>query len=255
MPQGEYSSDDVRERWNAIADAYAARCSKCGDSCKEVLLTPTVLELLGQVAGKRILDAGCGEGFLSRLLAERGASVVAVDYSDEMLRLARERTPSALDVVYAHADFAQLDMLPANSFDIVASVTAIQDVPDYESAIAEACRCLIPGGFFLLALMHPCFSSDGGWVKDADGRKLYWKVDNYFREGPREVHVLDGVEKDMVYFHRTLTSYFRAIRRAGFIVNDFVEARPSPHLLEKEPALAVDLRMCHFLVLKLLKKP
>jgi len=47
----------------------------------------------------------------------------------------------------------------------------------------------------------------------------------------------------------------RAIRRAGFIVNDFVEARPSPHLLEKEPALAVDLRMCHFLVLKLLKKP
>ncbi len=255
MSQEEYSADDVRERWNANAEAYAARCSKYGDPCKEVLLTPTVVELLGPVAGKRILDAGCGEGFLSRLLAERGASVVAVDFSDEMLKFARERTPSALDVAYAHADFAQLDMLPGESFDIVVSVTAIQDVPDYESAIAEAYRCLIPGGFSVLALMHPCFSSEGGWVKDADGRKLYWKVDNYFHEGPREVHVCDGVEKDVVYFHRTLTSYIRATRRAGFIVDDFVEARPSPVLLEKDPTLAVDLRMCHFLVLKLLKKP
>ena len=36
-------------------------------------------------------------------------------------------------------------------------------------------RVLRPGGTCILAVTHPCFSSDGGWVKDADGKKLYWK--------------------------------------------------------------------------------
>lgn len=86
------SAEEVVKRWDENAEIYAGLTKRYGDINKEVLLTPHLLEMMGDVAGKRLLDAGCGEGFLSRLMAERGASVLAVDYAEKMLAIARERT-------------------------------------------------------------------------------------------------------------------------------------------------------------------
>ena len=89
MPYAD--AEDARERWDAVAETYASKVGKLGDGGKEVLLTPTLLDLAGDVAGKRVLEAGCGEGFLSRLLAERGAAVHAIDYSQSMIEIARKK--------------------------------------------------------------------------------------------------------------------------------------------------------------------
>ncbi|MBN1170685.1 MAG: DUF1698 domain-containing protein [Micromonosporaceae bacterium] len=50
-----------------------------GDLAKRHLVNPVLLRMLGEVSGRRILDAGCGNGYLSRMLARRGASVVGVE--------------------------------------------------------------------------------------------------------------------------------------------------------------------------------
>ena len=246
-----YSAQDVRERWNENAENYAAKCAPHGDENKRVLLTPTILERLDSISGKTVLDAGCGEGYLCRLMAQRGASVIGLDYAENLLDIARQRTPAGLSIDYRHGNFEDLALIPDTSCDIVVSVAALQDVPDYQSAVQAVYRVLVSGGFFLLAILHPCFSADGGWVRDEDGNKRYWKIDHYFRETPSELQL--GWQRSTVYFHRTLTSYIRTIIAAGFIIEDLFEPVPSAEALKENPEYENDFRMCHWLVLKLRK--
>nr|WP_130859859.1 methyltransferase domain-containing protein [Gracilibacillus phocaeensis] len=82
------STEEAIKRWDRFADQYAKTHAAHGDIHKEVLLNPVLFKLLGDVKGKRILDAGCGEGYLSRKLAQSGAKVTAVDYAERMLEIA-----------------------------------------------------------------------------------------------------------------------------------------------------------------------
>ncbi len=248
-----YTPEEAAQRWDAVAKEYADRCSKYGDINKDAVLIPVIMRMLGPVSGKTILDAGCGEGFLSRLLAEQGASVVAVDYSQEMLEIARQRTPKRLGIDYQHANIESLALFEDGAFDIVVSSCVIHDLPDYQSAIQEMHRVLVPTGVFILAMMHPCFSSQGQWIRDSKGNKLYWKVDGYFYEGGFEEAWLPRSDKKLIYFHRTLSSYFKTITGAGFSVEEVVEPKPSEETIKKHPGFADDLRMSHFIVFRLAK--
>jgi ubiquinone/menaquinone biosynthesis C-methylase UbiE len=246
-------AEEIIKRWDLNAELYASYYSKHGDINREVLVTPVIMEMLGKVADRNILDAGCGEGFLSRLIAERGASVTAVDYSEKLLEIAKERTPDDLGIDYIHANLECLDMLDEDTFDFVVSCIVLQDIPDYQAAVEEMCRVLRPGGTCILAITHPCFSSDAGWVKDSNGKKLYWKIDNYFFEGGFEIPMVPGSEDNPIGFHRTLTNYYRTILDTGFIIEDLMEPYPSQDAIKKHPDFRDDLRMSHFLVFKLRK--
>ncbi|OMI26204.1 hypothetical protein BTA31_15420 [Bacillus haynesii] len=74
-----------------------------GDIHKEVFLNPAIFSLIDMVKNQRVLDAGCGEGYFSRLLAKAGASVTAVDYSPRMIDIAKERTDD-LPIEYRHGN-------------------------------------------------------------------------------------------------------------------------------------------------------
>ena len=104
-----------------------------------------------------------------------------------------------------------------------------------------------------LAVTHPCFSSDGGWVKDSKGKKLYWKIDNYFYERGFEIPLTPHPDNNPIDFHRTLTSYFRTIVGTGFMIEDMMEPHPSQEAIGKHPDFIDDLRMSHFLVFRLRK--
>lgn len=80
-------TEEAINRWDSFAKSYAENHSEQGDLHKEVFLNPTLFSLLGPVNNKKILDAGCGEGYFSRLLAKSKAKVTAVDYSTKMLGL------------------------------------------------------------------------------------------------------------------------------------------------------------------------
>jgi len=100
------------------------------------------------LAGKRVLDVGCGTGRTARLLATAGATVVGVDQSDPQIRRASRRTSDGVDCLQgdAHAlPFAD------GSFDAVVSVGAVLYFPDPEAALTEARRVTRPGGRILVA--------------------------------------------------------------------------------------------------------
>lgn len=251
----EWDTEEAIKRWDMHAEELTARFTAQGDLHREVLLNPVVFELLGPVHGKKILDAGCGEGYLSRILAERGATVVAVDYSRKMLNIARRRTPAGLAIEYRHGSCEDLTFLQGKCFDIVVANMVLQDLSAYEAVIRGVHRLLVSGGLFVFSIAHPCFSTpESGWVKDEKGEKLYWKVDRYFDQVAFEQAWPSGAKHGILQFHRTLTSYFRVVKRAGFAVEALVEPRPFEEMLRKYPEFTDDLRMCHFLAFKARKQ-
>jgi ubiquinone/menaquinone biosynthesis C-methylase UbiE len=250
-----FGTKEAIKRWDMHAKRITSAYSDKGDIHREVFLNPTLLKLMDRVQDKRVLDAGCGEGYLSRILAKLGASVIAVDFSKKMLELAQERTPQELNINYEHGNCEDLRFLEGNSFDLIVSNMVIQDLAEYEKAIKEMYRLLVYGGYFIFSILHPCFiTPDSGWVKSADGEKLYWKVDNYFYEGAYEQIFPQDHKDKLLYFHRTLTSYVNVILDAGFRISAMVEPKPSNEMIEKYPSFKEDFRSSDFLVFKLIKE-
>jgi ubiquinone/menaquinone biosynthesis C-methylase UbiE len=246
-------TEEAIKRWDRNAEIITENYNEHGDLHREVLLNPSLFSLVGDVKQKDILDAGCGEGYLSRIFAKSGASVVAVDYSKNMLEIARKKTPKELNIEYRYGNCENLDFLEDASFDIIVSNMVIQDLENYKAAINEMYRLLVNGGSFVFSILHPCFvTPDSGWEKK-DGEKLHWNVDNYFYEGVYEQSYPQGQTDKVLFFHRTLTSYFNAITEAGFILEGLVEPKPSAAMLEKYPSFEEDFRCSDFIVFKLRK--
>src|SRR4051812_27236808 len=151
-PAGPAESARANRRWwDAAAPAYLA---EHGDDLGDVdfLWGPEGLReadarLLGEVAGRRVLEVGCGSAPCSRWLRREGASVVAFDLSAGMLRRAADRNrATGLAVPLVQADAAALPFT-SSSFDIVCSAFGgLPFVAEARGALREAARVLRPGG-------------------------------------------------------------------------------------------------------------
>lgn len=243
---------EIKRRWNNFANEYAATHGEYGDIHKEIVLNPAIFSLIGMIENKEVLDAGCGEGYLSRLLAKEKARVTGVDYSTRMIEIAEERTNSNLAIKYFEGNCEKLDFLADESFDLVISNMVVQDLPEYESALKEMYRILKPNGELVFSILHPCFvTPNSGWEKDINGDKLFWRVDNYFYEGAYRQKL--GKEADILFFHRTLTTYLTTLLKIGFNLDSLLEPKPSEEVLAKYPSFEEDLRCADFIVFKLKK--
>ena len=250
------SSKAIR-RWDLHARTLWAEIDfEDGDKHRIILINPTLFQLLPDMRGKRVLDAGCGEGYLCRKLARLGAAVTGVDFSREMLSLAEERTDLKLGIRYLHADCERLEGLDAGSFDVVVSNMVLMGLPDHHAALASFNRVLVESGILVFSISHPCFSTPGhGWFKDAEGNRLHWKVDRYFYEEAYEQQLFTpDVGDNPFLFHRTLSNYLRAVRETGFALLDVIEPKPSEEMLAQYPGYEHHLRMSHFIVFKAQKR-
>lgn len=107
-------------------------------------------DMMGQLAGARILDAGCGDGALVCALASRGAEATGVDPDPAMLAAARSRAAIAGDRATFIEGRVERLPFPDASFDVVASITVLCFVPDAAGAVREMARVLRPGGRLVL---------------------------------------------------------------------------------------------------------
>jgi len=249
--QGAYDSVEGSRRWDIHARALTDGFTWVGDPHRIVLLNPALFQLLPDVNGKRVLDAGCGEGYLCRKLAELGARVTGVDFSREMLAIAGEKTDTELAIQYLHGNCERMDVFGPGSFDVVVSNMVLMDLADHCAALRSIHRVLVESGILVFSICHPCFITPGcGWIRNSEGKKLYWKVDGYFAEGACEQPVPQGAEEGLLLFHRTLSNYLRTLLKTGFELLDVIEPKPADEMLTKYPRFRDDFRMCHFIVFK-----
>ena len=126
----------------AYADWRASTLDRITDRLEDALLA----ELLGDVAGRAVLDVGCGDGRLAVRLAAAGAQVVGLDADPVILRAAASRAAAAgVNVAFATGRAAALPFA-AGRFDVVVAVTVLCFVPDAEAVFQEIAGVLKPGG-------------------------------------------------------------------------------------------------------------
>jgi SAM-dependent methyltransferase len=127
------------EGWERVANKYDSVWS----SSTQQFISP-LLEAADVSSGMSILDVGCGPGYVSAAAAKRGASPTGLDFSREMIAIARKMFPH---IQFREGDAQNLPFTDA-AFDRVVANFALLHVADPERASAEACRVLKPGGKF-----------------------------------------------------------------------------------------------------------
>ncbi len=234
------SRREVQRRWDNSAKIWDAGYTKFGDSYRRNIFNPVLFPMIGNVKGKRVLDAGCGAGYMCRILAERGAKVTGIDLSTKFIEIAKQYEKNKrMGIQYFCADISHLPQIRSSYFDLVISIYVLCDVRDYDKAIKETARILKPKGRFIFLIEHPCFNwKAGGWEHiPADSQRTedwhYLKVDNYFKQGTQEWQW--GKLPILLSFYRSLTDYFHALKRNGFVVRDLVEPRPMRKALRDRP--------------------
>jgi ubiquinone/menaquinone biosynthesis C-methylase UbiE len=207
---------------------------------------PVVRALLPDLAGRRVLDLGCGFGWFCRWARERGAArVEGVDVSELMLRRARATT-SDPTILYVRADLEHLK-LPAAGFHLVYSSLVLHYIKDLERLLTEVGRTLIPGGRLVFSVEHPIFTAPNvqSWLIDGAGRKA-WPLNGYLDEGPR---CTDWLAAGVVKQHRTLATYINLLLRSGFALTRVEEWGPSIQQIAARPQLADEHERPPFLLL------
>lgn len=201
---------------------------------------PAVLGELGDVRGRRVLDAACGPGLYTEALLDAGAEVVGFDASAAMVELASARVGSR-----ARIELARLgEPLPFDdaSFDRAICALAIHYVDDDRSAFAELHRVLRPGGALVLSAQHPTadWLREGGSYFEPTVETDVWQLTS----GPQPVR----------YWRRPLHDLCGAATDAGFVIDRLVEPRPTEQMRRTAPDDFAKLnREPGFLVLRLRK--
>src|SRR5437868_2832772 len=122
--------DSSTRSWDAIADDWVAHADT--NDYRNHYLMPRMLVMLGDVAGLRVLELGCGEGGYARELARRGALVAGVDGSPRLIEIARERARAeGVDARFLVANASALSELDSAAFDLVVAPMSLMDVEDY----------------------------------------------------------------------------------------------------------------------------
>ena len=237
--------------WEANADTWTRHIRAGFDVHRDYVNVPAFMAMLPPVEGLRGIDVGCGEGSMTRLLAQRGALMHAIDLSPKFLGHAREAERSqSLGISYVLADAIRLPFLDC-AFDFAVGFMSLMNMPDQRSAFAEMQRVLRPGGFVQFAILHPCFVPPhrqvlyapdgtiraleiGGYFEVIDGRVDRWwfaalPPDERERVAPFQVPC----------FHRTLSTWLNLVSEVGLTVErlgepcaDKATAEAIPHLAQ-----------------------
>ncbi|MDR2985251.1 MAG: methyltransferase domain-containing protein [Nocardiopsaceae bacterium] len=204
-------------------------------------LLQEMLDLLGDVTGLRVLDAACGDGYLARVLAARGALVTAVDIGARLVELARHRDPDA-SIDYRLGDLSEALPGEAATFDAVASFLALNDVVEYRGFIATMARVLRPGGRLVIAFNSPYGAVVRGSLLD------------YFESGATcRYRGLWAVGIKTYLHHRTLEEYLDAFLGAGLRLTKLADSRDHCFLPAPESILPDGGRFPRFLLLAFTK--
>jgi SAM-dependent methyltransferase len=183
---------------------------------------PLVMRELAPLTGKHVLDLGCGEGYVARLVAQAGAqSVFGIDISGEMVGRAQRAVAGGAPcpMAFERGNATDFQDFPREQFDRVIAVFMVSYLRCAEmTAVFRTVRSrLAPGGRFIFTVPHPFLPYIRPMEKpvyfDSKGRDYFAGVDQSY-DG--YIWRRDGNAVPVSYMHKTFADYFQALADAGF---------------------------------------
>ena len=195
------------------------------NSLNEIVEKPTMLGLVGDLSGKRILDLGCGCGEHLKCYLERGAAfVVGIDLSQAMLQQAAKNLAEFRPhFLLEQAPMERLEQLNEGGFDLITSSFAFHYVQDFPALLAKIHDKLAPNGQLVFSQEHPivtCYQGGERWEKDAQKRQLAYRLNFYRDEGERQ---RNWFKQPFTTYHRTAATIINNLISAGFHIEQMAE--------------------------------
>ena len=240
------ANEETRDAWNQNAPFWDERVGE-GNDFVEVLIWPAVKRLLDLQPSEQVLDIACGNGLYARRLAAMGAHVVAFDFAEKLIALARERTIKHADRIGYLAmdatDEAALLALGEHRFDAAICNMALFDIADIRPLMRALVQLLRPGGRFVFSVMHPCFNNPlMAHVAEMEDREgdivtVYSvKILAYITPTVARTAAIRGQPKPQLIFHRPLEVLLGAGFDVGFVLDGLEEqAFPPDHPSGRSP--------------------
>ncbi len=249
----------VGRYWDGNADAWTQLARAGYDTYRDYFNTPAFFEMLPDVDGLSGLDIGCGEGYNTRLLKQRGAQVTALDISRVFVQHARRlEVEQALGIHYLVASAVQLPFADA-AFDFATGFMSFMDIAETDRVLAEAYRILKPGGFLQFSIAHPCFDTPYRRnLRDESGLTYAIEVGDYFenREGDVTEWLFSAAPPEAKEglpqfktprFTRTMSQWLNLLIDTGFLLERVAEPRPSDELARACPNIQDAQVVAYFL--------
>ncbi|MEV5831558.1 class I SAM-dependent methyltransferase [Spirillospora sp. NPDC052242] len=218
MSRHQYPIKDAGAPYDGFADIFAAEAAVSAYNAHYD--RPTVLGLLGDVSGRRVLDAGCGPGLYLAELKARGAEIAGFDQSADMIRVARQRLGHTTDL-RCHDLGEPLHWLDDHTVDLVLAALVIHYVDDRVGALRELHRVLRPSGRLVLSTSHPT----ADWLDSGGG---------YFEQRYEQQQWSHGFTHR--YWRQPLQRWTEEFTAVGFVIERLVEHRPQATMSQRHPA-------------------
>ncbi len=222
----------IKSEWNKIAKAYDQSVGEIGDPHHRGIVNPAVFKLLSNISGKKILDLGCGQGYIARKLAKKGAKVIAIDSSKFLLSIAEQKEKQEKrGIKYYLRNASKLSNIKSNYFDIILCNMALFDIANVKNTIKECNRVLKNKGNFIFSLTHPCFAVPyiTNCQKQKRDKKIIFsrQVLKYYKIRKIKHDIWEG-NKFVNWYHRPLSFYINLLVKNNLYITTFNE------LIEKD---------------------
>jgi SAM-dependent methyltransferase len=241
------ANKETRDAWDSNAAFWDEKMGE-GNDFVNVLQWPPILRLLDPQPGQKVLDIATGNGLTARRLAALGAEVVAFDFSEELIKLARTRTPFPFplltySVLDATDESAMLGTLgPSGPFDAALCNMALFDMADIQPLFHALPKLLIPAGKFVFTLTHPAFNNTSSVhvaeEMDVEGeiKSVYSvKVSRYMTRYQAYGAAMRNQPRPQLYFERPLQYYLNLGFENGFVLDGFEECAFPPDHPQSNP--------------------
>ena len=222
-------------------DNYITRRHRA-ESPNNSIEKPVLMELMGDIAGKKVLDLGCGDAeFGVELLKQGCVFYEGVEGSLNMVQKAvsvLDRTTSKIH----HSSMEAWDF-PLDYYNLVVSRLALHYLENVEPVFKQIYNALTEDGLFVFSVQHPILTSS---VQSATkSARTDWIVDDYFHTGKR---VEPWIDEEVVKYHRTTEDYFKELKNAGFTIEELSECSPRRENFKSDEEYARRMRIPLFLI-------